>query len=265
MPVKKDPSGHRSVESEAEVPGSPEEVWAAIATGPGISAWFVPSTCDQHVGGEVTSNFGPGMQAIAKITEWQPPEKFAAEAEDGPVGKVATEWTVESRGGGKCLVRVVHRWFASTDDWDNQFEGHTHGWQAFFRILRAYLAYFPGASSTGIQLSLFRKATPLELWRPLMESLGVTTESKTVAPTEGTPFLAGQIERMGDDVHPELLLRLNQPAPGIAHMFPMPMGGQTLLSVRFYLYGDEGAAAAPEMEQHWTSWLAERLPEGASA
>ena len=43
MPVKKDASGRRSVEAEVEVPGTPEEVWQAIATGPGISSWFVPT------------------------------------------------------------------------------------------------------------------------------------------------------------------------------------------------------------------------------
>ena len=44
MPVNKEPSGHRSVQAEVEVPGTPEEVWQAIATGPGISSWFVPTT-----------------------------------------------------------------------------------------------------------------------------------------------------------------------------------------------------------------------------
>ena len=42
MPVKKDESGRRSVQAEVEVPGTPEEVWEAIATGPGITSWFVP-------------------------------------------------------------------------------------------------------------------------------------------------------------------------------------------------------------------------------
>ena len=43
MTVKKDASGHRSVQAEVEVPGTPEAVWRAIATGPDISAWFVPT------------------------------------------------------------------------------------------------------------------------------------------------------------------------------------------------------------------------------
>jgi uncharacterized protein YndB with AHSA1/START domain len=41
MPVKIDATAQRSVEAEVEVRGSPEEVWRAISTGNGISAWFV--------------------------------------------------------------------------------------------------------------------------------------------------------------------------------------------------------------------------------
>ena len=37
MSVKKEASGRRSIQVEVEVPGTPEEVWQAIATGPGIS------------------------------------------------------------------------------------------------------------------------------------------------------------------------------------------------------------------------------------
>jgi hypothetical protein len=36
MSVKKEPFGRRWVQVEVEVPGTAEEVWQAIATGPGI-------------------------------------------------------------------------------------------------------------------------------------------------------------------------------------------------------------------------------------
>ena len=48
MSVKKDASGRRSVQVEVEVPGTPEEVWQAIATGPGISSWFVPTEFEKR-------------------------------------------------------------------------------------------------------------------------------------------------------------------------------------------------------------------------
>src|SRR5262245_2137220 len=114
MPVKKDPSGQRSVEAEVEVPGTPEEVWAAIATGKGMSSWFVPSTSDESVGGKTMNNFCRGMVSVGTSKSWNPPKSFVVETEEEP-GTVATVWTVEARAGGTCIVRVGHRWFASTD------------------------------------------------------------------------------------------------------------------------------------------------------
>ena len=70
MSVKKDASGRRSVQVEVEVPGTPEQVWQAIATGPGVSSWFVPTEGEERVGGTVTAHFGPGMDSVATVTAW---------------------------------------------------------------------------------------------------------------------------------------------------------------------------------------------------
>ena len=50
MSVKKEASGRRSIQVEVEVPGTPEEVWQAIATAPGISCWFVPAQFEEEGG-----------------------------------------------------------------------------------------------------------------------------------------------------------------------------------------------------------------------
>src|SRR5262245_20583951 len=98
MSVKKEASGRRSVQVEVEVPGTPEEVWQAIATGPGVSSWFVPTEVEERDGVPVavTSHFGPGMNSVAAVTAWDPPRRFAAESRDlGPdAPAVATEWIV---------------------------------------------------------------------------------------------------------------------------------------------------------------------------
>ncbi len=92
MPVKRDASGNRSVQAEVEVPGTPEQVWEAIATGPGISAWFVSTEVDGRPGGAVTSSFGPGMDSLSTITAWEPPHRFAADSRDDmvphPMGQI---------------------------------------------------------------------------------------------------------------------------------------------------------------------------------
>ena len=70
MSVKKEPSGRRSVQVEVEVPGTPEEVWQAIATGPGISSWLVPAEFKERDGKPVAVklNFGrDGMGTAAKV------------------------------------------------------------------------------------------------------------------------------------------------------------------------------------------------------
>ncbi len=271
MPVKKDASGQRSVQAEAEIPGTPEEVWQAIATGPGISSWFVPT---EFEGGEqptrLVMHFGPGssMDSVASVTSWDAPRRFTAESSmgGGPGSPtVATEWTVEARAGGTCVVRVVHRWFASTDDWDDQFEGTEHGWVAFFRVLRLYLTHFRGQPCSGFQAMAFAAGTTATAWDELGSPLGLSgvAEQQRVTSPAGAPRLSGWVERIGLPEHPELLVRLDEPAPGLAHLIAVPMGGKTCLSVRVFLYGAGAAAVAPREEPAWQAFLAERFPPQA--
>jgi len=175
MSVKKEASGRRSVQVEVEVPGTPEEVWEAIATGPGISSWFVPTEFEERDGKPVAVklNFGPGMESRSVVTAWDPPRMFAAEANGWTPGSpsIANEWSVEARGGGICVVRVVHSLFASTDDWNNQLEGTESGWPGFFRILRIYLTHFRGQRSAMMQWIAPAEGTVAEAWETLTAAL----------------------------------------------------------------------------------------------
>ena len=259
MPVKKDAEGRRYVQAETEVPGTPEDVWKAIATGPGVSSWFVPAQIDEHVGGKATLNFGPGMDSVSTVTAWDPPRRWAADSQDMGPGSptVANEWVIEARSGGTCIVRVVHSWFADTDGWDNQFEGHEWGWQAFFRILRLYLTHFRGEPCAPFQVMGMTAESVPAAWEALTRPLdlhGARTGQRVASPA-GAPKLAGVVEHAGSDEYPELLLRLNEPAPGVAHLFAMKMGGQVCLSARAFLYGERAAAAATREEPAWQEWV----------
>ena len=276
MPVKKDASGRRSVEVETEVPGTPEEVWQAIATGPGISAWFVPAKLEERDGGAIVMDFGPGMESKSVITAWDPPRRFAAENKDG-MGpgspSMATEWTVEAKSGGTCRVRVVHSWFASTDDWDNEFEGVEKGWPAFFRILKIYLAHFRGQASDVIPLMAMGSGSKSAAWDRLLGSLGFArlAEGQRVETAPGAPRLAGIVERVVDKEHEELFVRLEEPTSGVAHFLPVVMGNQVCLSVRLYLYGAQARAVAAREAPAWQAWIngllppADHVPSGDAA
>jgi uncharacterized protein YndB with AHSA1/START domain len=270
MPVNEEPSGRRWVQVEVEVPGTPEEVWQAIATGPGISAWFVPTEVEEREGGTTTANFGPGMESVATITAWDPPRRFAAESADlGPdAPPVATEWIVEARSGGTCVVRVVHSLFASTEDWDDQLAAWEGGWPGFFRILRLYLTYFRGQRGAAFQVMGVAPEPKGEAWAAFTGALGIAgaVVGQRVQAAPGAPPLAGVVEATGAGDYPEeLLLRLDEPAPGLAHLFALPMGGQVYLSSRQYLYGDTAPAAVARAEPLWQAWVNEHFPMGADA
>ncbi|HYO16893.1 MAG TPA: SRPBCC domain-containing protein [Thermoanaerobaculia bacterium] len=273
MSLKKDASGRRWVEVEVEVPGTPEQVWDAIATGPGVSSWFVPTEVEEGEGGtpvKVVSHFGPGMDSVAAVTAWEPPRRFAAESEDlgANAPPVVTEWIVEARSGGTCVVRVVHSLSTSSDDWDDQLTSWEYGWPDFFRILRLYLTHFHGQRGSAFQLMGVAPEPASEAWDALTGSLGLSGaamgERRSTA--AGAPPLAGLVELSGEgeDSH-QLLLRLDEPAPGIAHLFAMPMGGQVYLVIRFYLYGDRAAAAVAREEPSWQAWMKEQFPSAGDA
>jgi len=221
MSVKKEASGRRSVQVEVEVPGTPDEVWQAIATGPGISSWFVPTEFEERDGKPVAVklNFGPGMESSSVVTAWDPPRRFAAEAPGWAPGSpvIADEWSVEARGGGICVVRVVHSLFASTDDLDNQLEGTESGWPSFFRILRIYLAHFRGQRSAMMQWMAPAAGTEAEAWETLSAALGlkgVSAGQYCTAPA-GVPGLGGVVEHVTQRPY-NALLRLDKPGPGTA-------------------------------------------------
>jgi uncharacterized protein YndB with AHSA1/START domain len=270
MPVKKDASGRHSIEVETEVPGTPEEVWQAIATGPGISAWFVTTKLEEREGGNIVLDFGPGMESKAVITAWDPPRRFVGENKEG-MGPgsptVANEWTVEAKSGGTCRVRVVHSWFASTDDWDNQFAGVEQGWPAFFRILKIYLAHFRGQASEVVSVMAMSSESKSEFWHRLLGSLGMArlAEGQRVETGHGAPRLAGIVERVVDKEHEELLLRLEEPTSGVAHFLPVAMGGQVCLSVRVLFYGAQAEAVATREAPGWQAWINGLLPSADAA
>jgi uncharacterized protein YndB with AHSA1/START domain len=263
MSIKKEPSGRRSVQVEVELPGTPEEVWRAIATGPGVSSWFVPTRMDGRVGGEIVSNFGPGMDCPATITEWEELKRFVAEAMMGPPGSptMATEWTIESRAGGKCLVRVVHSLFASTDDWDGQLDGMEQGWPAIFRILRRYLETFRGQPCSAMQFVSFSSDSEADAWEKLRGELGLlnVAEGQAWSTPAGLPRMNGVSLGHGMNAN-TVLLGIKAPVPGSAYIGAFSCGGMIQVYMAIYLYGEGAKAAVTRDQPIWQKWVDERFP-----
>src|SRR5687768_3767018 len=116
-------------EAEFEVPGTPEQVWRAIATPEGISSWMMPVDLDARLGGALTFHMGPEADSHGRVTGFEPERRFAYEEDwaalvgrpDADVTPLVTEFLVEARSGGTCVVRVVTSAFGTGADWENEF------------------------------------------------------------------------------------------------------------------------------------------------
>ncbi|MFI5506633.1 SRPBCC domain-containing protein [Mycobacterium sp. NPDC051804] len=264
MPLKRDDSGRRWVEMEFLVPGTPEQVWQAIATGPGMSAWFTTTHVEERVGGAISFDFGDencgADVSSGKVTAWDPPVRLEYEEYgwSGDAPPVATEVTVTARSGDQCVVRMVHTMITDKDDWDGEIESFETGWPGFFEILKVYLANFAGAQPATIRASAAHLGGEKQAWSKMTSALNVATADvgdRVESPTHA-PRLAGRVERIHQNgVSREVMLRIDQPAPGIAVVGACTVGQEGRAMAGIYLYGPDAADVASAEQPKWTSWL----------
>lgn len=245
---------------EVEVPGTPAEVWQAIATGPGIATWFVPAEVEEHEGGRIVSDHGPYGTSTGVVTVWEPPHRFAYEERDwGPDAPGAPPWAtellVEARGGGTCVVRLVSGFFTGGDGWEKHLEGTDEGWTAALRNLRLALTHFPGRPAAALMtFGTVAGRHPDDVGREVLTALGLDTAvvGATVHLDEPAPETYGTVVDVG---RRSVTLRLDRPHPGILEIATFDNGG-AVAAVRGYLYGPGGEQVAATQAPRWTAWLA---------
>jgi uncharacterized protein YndB with AHSA1/START domain len=254
----------RMVRVEVEVPATPEQVWEAIATGPGMSAWFVPAEVDGREGGAVVTSHGPFGDSHGVVTAWDPPHRFAYEEREWTDRDGAPPWAteilVEARAGGTCVVRLASGFRTGGEDWAGELAGTDDGWRDGMQHLRIYLTHFAGLPTASVMLFQPIEEPAEVAWRRLVDLLGLdglaAGQRRTVA-VAGAPSLAGIVE----DVTPlQVKLRTDVPAPGIVDLYVHQWAGRTHVLVRCYLYGDAGEAARARTEEEWAGWLDRHFP-----
>src|SRR5439155_366213 len=124
-----------------------------------------------------------------------------------------------------------------------------------------------GQPSEVIPLMAMSSDSKSAVWERLLGSLGLArlAEGQRVATARGAPRLAGIVERVVDKENEELLLRLEEPTSGVAHLLPVTMGGQVCLSVRLFLYGTQARAVAAREAPVWQAWINGLLPPADAA
>ena len=215
-----------------EVPGTPEQVWDAVATAKGMSAWFLPTEMEEREGGSLHFTMGAEMGSDGRVTDWDPPHRIVYEEDwaalmgkdPDALSPLTSEFLVEAQSGGTCVVRVTSSGFGTGAEWESEFwEDMGTNWMPFFDNLRLYLAHFPGQEATQLEATESFTGDAEALWSTLHGALALGEVGSTVEVRGAT----GTIERVGDR---QVLIRLSAPVPG-------------MLSVFAYGYGDGTATA----------------------
>ena len=251
----------RTIDLSVEVPGTVEEVWEAIATGPGISSWFIPHEVDGRPGGEVVLDFGSFGRETATVETWEPPHRVVFRGrttERGP--GLAYEWLVEAAGGGSCVVRLVNSGFGPGEEWDADYDGMSTGWRIFLENLRLHLTHFRGQVARAVTPTAMTPGPGDVAWSRLCAALGVPDDlgpGDRFAPSaDGAPRLAGRVERAAfAPVVRTYHLLLDEPAPGTAFVTVEGNGEVVAASAYLYLYG-----GADDAGDDWAAWLPTVLP-----
>lgn len=232
---------------ETEVPGTAEEVWQVIATGPGIEAWFVPAQVEEHEGGAIITHHGDYGDSEGVITAWEPPRRLVYEERDD-VPAWNTEMLVEATSGSTCRVRLSSGFLDRGEEWKDMVDGTLYGWVPALRNLQIYLRHFAGLPTTTL---LIQHEIPGAGQAPdALDALGLSGAKvgDEVQTGSDTPRLCGIVEYLHDDV---VAIRTSEPTSGIFGIASSGYGTSAGIIIQGSLYGEEGPSVRDREEPLW--------------
>lgn len=255
-----DAPGFRSIRLEVEVRGTPDDVWEAVATGPGISSWFVPAAVEPRAGGSMTLSFGPGMEQVCRVTDWEPPRRFgygAPEESDSPIGY---EFVIEPAGPDRSVVRLVNRGFAAGPESDAEYTAMYGGWRLFLTNLRLYREHFPGQYAVSVVVNGASPGPRDKAFVAMVASLGLpplAEASPAATAAHDVPALGGTVARLADGM---VTFVVDEPVPGLAFFAAEGDGESIYMSFYGYFFGADAAAVVARDEPRWRAWMDRTFP-----
>jgi uncharacterized protein YndB with AHSA1/START domain len=236
------------IRDEITLAATPEQVWDAIATGPGLDSWYMGRSEIEPKEGGTNRLEMPGFTQESTITAWEPGRRLAFR-DDSPDGTfMASEFLIEGRDGGSTVLRAVQHGLLG-DDWEAQYDGLKEGGPMHLRKLVAYLAHFPGRTS---KFSLFlvgpAVADDARAWSTFARALSVdeiTEGARVRLNVPGLPETEGVI----DSVSAPHVVGVHTPN-GILMLIK---GYMDMLVVEYHGFSD--AEDAKEVEAAYQSWL----------
>lgn len=256
-----------------EVPGTADQVWQAIATARGISAWMMPTELEEREGGAIHFDMGPDGSSHGKVTRWEPGERLAYEedwatlvGQDGAtVTPLVTEFLIEADSGGSCVVRVVSSAMGTGADWENEFWADmTQGWAPMLDNLRLYMTHFAGRDVVTLAARAELAGTSEAIIAAVRDGLG--------AHDVGAPVDARDVRGVVERILPaHLLVRTTEPVAGLLSFFAFDVTpgatadadapASAVVALVGHLYPDDDDPDAAKVyvareEVPWNVWLA---------
>jgi uncharacterized protein YndB with AHSA1/START domain len=233
-----------SIRKEVELPATAEQVWRAIATGPGLAAWFGL------------------MEAVdpddPSVTAWEPGRRLEVHPPAGPDGSThAFVYVIETRAG-RTWLRFVHSGVAG-DDWSDEYEDTTRaGWDMYLHTLAEYLRYFADRPATFVLAEAPPGSAGADAWPRLLRALGVPETARAGDPVALAPAAPRPTEGVLDYVAPGFLGVRTAEA---LYRFHGRRGLDTPIAVGHHVYGEAGGEAGDidggQLTKRWQGWLDE--------
>ncbi|MFC4590202.1 SRPBCC family protein [Sphaerisporangium corydalis] len=226
---------------------TPEQVWEAIATGPGIDSWFMGrNEIEPRQGGATRQYFGD-VPVEATVSAWEPARRFAFRSDPAQDGSfMAFEYLIEARGQGTTVLRMVQSGILG-DDWEAEYDGLSRGWDMYLHTLGQYLTHFQGRHAVVVFALRPGEAGHGPAWAALERGLGLTGPVARGERVRLTPDGFGPIQGVADYVLPDFLgVRTGD------GLYRFIRGTHDTLVVGHHLFADIDAKRA---EQDWQDWL----------
>jgi uncharacterized protein YndB with AHSA1/START domain len=238
------------VREEIALDATPEQVWEAISTGPGVDSWFMGrNEIEPGVGGTVQLTMA-GYTQRATVTEWESGKRLAYRGEENPDGSfMAFEYLIEARAGGSTVLRFVHNGFLG-DNWESEYNDLKVGDRMYLEKLAAYVKHFPGRLATFSTFLLGPQVADAErVWAAFQSAIGLDGTPQVGDPTRldvaGLAPVEGVVQFLR---HPNFLgVRTGE---GI-HMF---VYAQNTIVVEYHNFAEH--VDQEITERAWQSWLA---------
>jgi uncharacterized protein YndB with AHSA1/START domain len=237
------------LKKEIIIEASLEDVWEAISTGPGIDSWFMGhSKVEPSEGGTVSTELG-GFTIESKVTEWNPPTRFAYRSNAAPDGSfMAFEYLVEGRDGGSTVLRMVQSGIME-GNWEAEYEALDNGWDLYLHTLKEYVTHFKGRASTGISGQAGPAASEQKAWDLLVGGLGVPSGIAEGDPVQFSVKGVEPVKGVVDIVHAPYFIGVR--TDDALYRFSGRGGG---MGIGHHIFSEE---SQPNAEQAWQSWLTE--------